>query len=78
MIVANDDNTIAFVCDECSDDFQTDEIEFDEALVKAKEEGYVSVANGMQWSHYCNDCAFITGVNHRNERNWITRMPQRG
>ncbi len=78
MIVANDDNTIVFVCDECSDDLQTDQIEFDAALAKAKAEGWTSVNKGTLWSHYCNACAWVTGVNHSNKHEWITREPQRG
>ena len=50
---------VIFICDECGDDFNTDETDFLEALQAVKDEGWLVQRNNedTEWMHICNECA---------------------
>lgn len=58
MAIDKQHNKVIFICDDCGDDFETDETNFFEALKRVKEEGWLITRNDSDtdWLHVCKGC----------------------
>jgi hypothetical protein len=55
MMIQKDKETRKFVwyCDECPEELETGETDFNDARLKALDEGWRSVFVNYEWRHYC-------------------------
>lgn len=63
MSITRDYNIIVFICDACDADLDTGEEDFDGALGRMREAGWVSRKEPNPyhgppevWQHYCDEC----------------------
>lgn len=57
MAIERQYGKVIFICDECSDEFDTDTKNFDEALQILKDEDeWLITKEGEEWIHICPDC----------------------
>ena len=50
------EDTCAFVCDECGEEYDLPYMDFTDALSAAKDDGWRAVLDGGEWRHLCEDC----------------------
>lgn len=55
-MIHRDHNLIEFECDDCGAVLETETTEWNEALRRLKNAGWVSRKNGDQWEHFCEEC----------------------
>ena len=51
------DDTCAFVCDQCGDEYELDGTDFHDALEEVKENGWRARNEFGEWLHLCDCCA---------------------
>lgn len=56
MIKRTIDGMIAFICDECGEELETDTSNFQHAMQTLRASKWRNVKNENGWEHYCPDC----------------------
>ena len=63
MAITRDFGKVVFMCDECDNYHYTDEYDFSEALRLVQHEGWVSLREDTEYSHYCPSCVGDDNIN---------------
>lgn len=47
---------VVFICDDCDDTLETDEVALDDAVAVSRSRGWIARGGPGAWKHYCPDC----------------------